>query len=123
MPDDAFWVYVVFNRFEGTAWMVIAVVLPFVVKRETRRQNLSVFAASVGFVLFGVTDFLEAPLQGRLPAWLWVAKILCAAFILSCRYSYVGWDKFRLKNRYLVFGLGCLASSLGVIFLQHWLYD
>ena len=96
--------------------------LPFVVKRATKRQSVAVFLASFGFVLFGITDFLEAPLRGRLPWWLWISKIVCAGFILSCRYIYLGWDRFNFKDRYLIFGMFCLAASTGVIFLQHYLY-
>ena len=120
--DDPFLIYVLFNRLEGAAWMAVAIGLPFVVRPRTRRQKWSTGAASFGFVLFGITDFLEVPLQGQLPAWLWVFKIGCAAFILSCRFSHLGWNRFRLTDRYFLFGLGCLVATLGVIGLQQVLY-
>jgi hypothetical protein len=68
--DDPYLIYEVFNRIEGFVWFGIAVALPFFVRRQTKRQNFAVFLASFGFVLFGMTDFLEAPLRGQLPRWL-----------------------------------------------------
>ena len=120
--DDPYLIYEIFNRTEGIAWFGIAIALPFLVSRKNRRQNIAVFLASFGFVLFGITDFIEAPLRGQLPWWLWAYKIVCAGFILSCRYIYLGWHRFNFKDRYLIFGLSCLAASLGVIFLQQYLY-
>lgn len=120
--DDPFFFYVIFNRLEGAAWFAIAIGLPFYIRPSTTRQKRSILAASFGFVLFGITDFLEAPLQGQLPAWLWVFKILCAAWILSCRFFYVGWSRFRITDRYFLFGVACLAASLAVIYLQQILY-
>lgn len=120
--DDPFFLYVIFNRLEGVAWIAVAIGLPFYIRPATRRQKWSIYAASLGFVLFGVTDFLEAPLRGQLPAWLWIFKISCAAVILSCRFSYVGWNRFRITDRYFLFGAACLAATLGVIWLQRVLY-
>lgn len=120
--DDPFFIYVIFNRLEGAAWIAVAIGLPFVVRPATARQKWSVFGASLGFVLFGVTDFLEAPLRGQLPAWLWIFKIVCAALILSCRFSYIGWNRFRLTDRYFLFGVACLIATLAVIWLQQILY-
>lgn len=120
--DDPFIVYVLFNRIEGTTWIIIALALPFFVRRRSKREGIGVGLASLGFVLFGISDFLEAPLQGQLPWWLWLYKILCAAFLLSCRFIYIGWDRFGLGDRYFRFGLICLTASLGAIGLQHWLY-
>jgi len=120
--DDPFFLYVTFNRLEGAAWIAVAIGLPFSIRPSTNRQKLSVLAASFGFALFGITDFLEAPLRGQLPAWLWTFKILCAAWILSCRFFYVGWNHFRLTDRYFLFGIACLIASLAVICLQQILY-
>jgi hypothetical protein len=120
--DDPFFLYVIFNRLEGVAWVAVAIGLPFYIRPATTRQKLSVLAASFGFILFGITDFLEAPLRGQLPAWLWIFKISCATLILSCRFSYIGWSRFRLTDRYFLFGVGCLIASLAVILLQQILY-
>jgi len=120
--DDPFVIYEGFNYLECLTWIGIAVALPFVVKCSSRRQRIVVLAASVGFVFFGFSDFWEARTHGQLPPWLWVYKIGCAAFILSCRFSFVGWHQFRFTDRYLLFGLFCLAASLGAIVLQYVLY-
>ncbi len=120
--SDPWLVYEVFNRVEGILWFLVAVAIHFAFKANSASQKWSLIAASLGFVLFGVSDFLEAPLHGQLPAWLWAWKILCATFILSCRYQFIGWRKFRLKDPYLLFGFFCLTASMGAIFLQTYLY-
>jgi hypothetical protein len=117
LPD----IYPLFNRLEGLLWFAIAVALPFVIKRRTRREALAVYLASLGFILFGITDFIEAPLYGQIPGWLWAFKIACAALILSCRYLYLGWHRFHLGDPSFLFGLFCLAATFGVIWLQHYL--
>ncbi len=120
--EDPLIIYEIFNRIEGVAWWAVAIALPFLVPHSTARQKLSIFAASFGFFLFGISDFIEAPFRGQLPWWLWVYKIACAAFILGCRFHYVGWRRFRLRDRYFLFGVFCLTATFGVIVLQHYLY-
>lgn len=120
--EDPQIIYEIFNRIEGIAWWIIAVVLPFVVKYPTRRQHWAVFAASLGFILFGISDFLEAPVHGQLPWWLWALKVFCAAWLLACRFFYVGWHRFRLTDRYVLFAIFCLFAVFGVMVLQHYLY-
>ena len=115
-------IYEIFNRLEGAAWLGVAIGLPFYLRPRSKRQRYSIAAASLGFILFGTTDFLEAPFRGQLPAWLWIYKIACAAFILSSRFFYVGWHRFRFSDRYVLFGLFCLIASMAVIYLQHRLY-
>ena len=122
MDENTFWLYETFNRLEAVAWFVIALVLPFRIARRTPRQNLSVFTASAAFVAFGITDLLEAPTHGNLPAWLWAAKIVCAATLLSCRYHYLGWHTFRLSDRYLIVAILCLTASILAMALP-WLLE
>lgn len=117
--DNPWLIYEWFNRVEGIAWFAIAVALPFVIKTVSGRQKITVLAASLAFVLFGISDFLEAPTHGRLPLWLWAYKIGCAVFILGCRYNFVGWNKMCWNDRYSIFGMSCFAASLGAIVLQH----
>jgi hypothetical protein len=114
--------YEIFNKVEGIMWFIVAVALPFYIRPRTGRQKLSIAVASAGFALFGLSDFLEAPFQGQLPVWLWTYKIACAALILSCRFAYIGWRRFRLTDRYVLFALICLGASAGAIYLQHRLY-
>lgn len=104
-----------FNRAEALVWFVVAACLPFVVGSASRRQRMGVFAAGFGFVLFGITDLLEAGMVGDVPAWLWASKITCGAFLLSCRIFYIGWENFRFNDRWLLFGLFCLAVSAALI--------
>lgn len=106
-----------FNRAEAVVWFVVALCLPFVVKSASRRQHICVFAASLGFVLFGITDLLEAGRVGAVPAWLWAFKIACGAYLLVCRILYIGWENFRVHDRWLLFGLFCLAVSVALITL------
>ncbi len=106
-----------FNRAEALVWFLVALGLPFVVPSASRRQRLCVFAAGFGFALFGVTDLLEAERTGEIPAWLWASKIACGVFLLSCRILYVGWKNFRFIDRWLLFGLLCLAATLALITL------
>lgn len=106
-----------FNRAEALVWFLVALGLPFVVRSASRKQRLCVFAASFGFVLFGFTDLLEAEKTGAIPAWLWASKIACGVFLLSCRILYVGWENFKFNDRWLLFGLFCLAASVTLIVL------
>ena len=120
--EDPHIIYEVFNRLEGAAWWIIGLALPFFVPHQTRRQRWALVGAFFGFVMFGVTDFLEAPLRGQLPWWLWGLKILCAAWLLCCRFFYIGWHRFRLTDRYVIFAAFCLIAVFGVMALQHYLY-
>ncbi len=120
--EDPMLIYEIFNRLEGAVWFGLAIGLSFYLRPRSKRQRYSVAAASLGFILFGISDFLEAPLRGQLPIWLWIYKIACAALILSCRFFYVGWHRFRLSDRYVLFALFCLIASIAVIYLQHQLY-
>jgi hypothetical protein len=100
-----------FNRAEAAIWFLVALVLPFVVTSQSRKQRVAVLAASLGFVLFGITDLLEAARVGNIPAWLWAFKITCAAYLLACRFLYIGRRNIRLNDRWLLFGLFCLIVS------------
>jgi hypothetical protein len=108
-------VFETFNRIEAGFWFAIAAALPFLVRASSPRQRISVIVASLGFVIFGITDILEAPTHGEAPGWLWLMKISCAAFLLACRFSYIGWRNFRVTDRYFLFGLLCLAAAIAII--------
>lgn len=47
--------------------------------------------------------------------------IFCAAWLLACRFHYVGWSRFRLTDRYVLFAAFCLLAVSGVMVLQHYL--
>lgn len=104
-----------FNRAEAVVWFMVALGLPFFVRCASRRQRMAVYCACFGFILFGITDLLEAERIGAIPAWLWAAKIGCGALLLSCRIFHVGWENFRCNDRWLLFGLLCLTASVALI--------
>jgi len=79
---------------------------------------LSLVSASSGFILLGITSLLEAGRTGDLPAWLWTSKIACAVFLSSCRFTYIGWQNFPLNDKWLLFGLFCLAANAVIIALD-----
>lgn len=107
----------IFNRVEALVWFGTAFALPFIVRSESRTQRWSVLAGSMGFMAFGITDFLEAGTGGKIPAWLWASKIACAAFLLACRFNFVGWRNFRFTDSWFLFGVFCLAASVVLILL------
>lgn len=108
-------IYKAFNYAEGFIWIAVAIVLPFLFKLPTKKKKWGIGIASIGFVLFGISDLLEASIDGEIPVYLLVYKILCGAIILSGRYTYMGWKKFSPRDRYFLFGLFCLIAVSGII--------
>lgn len=110
--------YQTFNWIEGIVWIVIAAGIHWAVPVMNQRQRLWLGMASVGFVLFGISDFLEAGYRAGYPLWLWLWKIVVGTFLFVCRFGYLGWDRFRWNDRYVVFGVCLLVAALGAIGLQ-----
>lgn len=115
--NDSYQVFEIFNRIEACIWFSAAIGLLFFIKWDSKRQLASIRIATFGFVLFGITDLLEAPTHGLVPAWLWVFKITTATLLLGCRVIYVGRKNFRLTDRWLVFGVICLVISACIIWM------
>lgn len=115
---DFYRVYEIFNRAEAVAWFAIALGLPFFVKADTPRKRVVIAIASLTFIAFGFTDLAEATTRGRMPPWLWIAKVACAAILLSCRYTYLGWHRFRITDRYLLFAIFCLLAMCAGVLTQ-----
>ena len=115
--------YETFNYFECASWITIAVVLPFWFRRCPANKRPVIYRASFTFVIFGISDYLEAPTHGYLPAWLWAWKILCAAYLLRCRYEYIGKEHFRWRDRTNILALACFLTVLLVMFLQFYFRD
>jgi len=115
--SDPYTVIENFNRVEALAWFGTAFALPFIIRPQSQKQGVSVIAACFGFVLFGVTDLLEAETGGDMPAWLWASKIACAAFLLGCRFHFIGWKNFKFTDRWFLFGVFCLGISVALIVL------
>jgi len=114
MPDFPV-IYKNFNYVESVIWLVVAVTLPFLFSRITSSQKLGICVASLGFIAFGISDFIEASVKNEIPIWLLAYKIFCGAMMLSGRYTYIGWNKFSVKDRYFLFALFCLIAVIGII--------
>lgn len=115
---DPITIYENFNYVEGVIWFLVALGLPFFIKPRTRDKQLAIGIASLGFIAFGISDFLEAAHHGEIPLGLLAFKIVCGAVILSGRFTYVGWKKFRLTDRYFLFGLFCMLAVIGIIVVR-----
>lgn len=100
----------IFNLAEGAIWIAVAMGLPIVCKRPSRSATWGIGLSSFGFVLFGISDFLEASIPGDIPLYLLAYKVMCGAIILSGRYTYIGWKRFRFKDPFFLFGLFCLIA-------------
>jgi hypothetical protein len=116
-------VYEVFNYFECVAWLTVAIVLPFRFRAALATKGGIIARASLTFVAFGISDYLEAPMHGRLPPWLWAWKILCVGYLLKCRYDYLGRERFRWLDRINVVALVCFLTVLLIMFLQYYFRD
>lgn len=110
--------YQAFNAVEAGLWMFLAVVISLCVRRENAQQSFAVVLGSAAFLVFGVSDLLEMSFQAAIPWWLWTLKIACGAAILSARYTWLGWSKFRWNDREFLFALGLLAGACAVIVVQ-----
>ena len=111
--------YEAFNYFECAAWLVIAIVLPFRFRACPVERRSVIARASLAFVIFAVSDYLEAPTHGRLPPWLWTWKVLCVAYLLKCRYDYIGRGRFRWLDRTNILAGACFLAVLVAMFLQY----
>ena len=114
--NASYGVFEIFNRVEAFIWFAAAGTLPFLVKSESRKQRGAVIGAMFGFVLFGITDLLEANTQGQMPTWLWCSKAACAALLLACRFTYLGWRNFRVTDRWFLFAVICSVIYLTIYF-------
>lgn len=114
----AMWIYDAFNLSEAALWGGVAAVIDLRAPAANRRQGGAVTVAALAFILFGLTDLLEVGTHGRLPMWLWAAKIACGATILAARYHWRGWRTFCWRDREFVFGLCCLTAVLLIVALS-----
>ncbi len=114
--NGSYAVFEIFNRLEAFIWFAAAVALPFLIKSDSRKQSGAVIGAMIGFVLFGITDLLEADTQGEMSGWLWCSKAACAALLLASRYTYLGWRNFRVTDRWFLFAVICSVIYLTIYF-------
>ena len=115
--------YESFNYAECAAWLIVAIALPFWFRSSLPEKRGVIARASLTFVVFGVSDFLEAPSHGQLPPWLWAWKLLCAGYLLKCRFDYIGKDRFRWFDRTNLLALVCFAAVILAMFLQYYFRD
>lgn len=121
--NDFSTIYESFNYIEGFVWLMIAIAIVFLFPRTTSNQKLGLAIASVGFIAFGISDFLEVNFREEIPVWVLVYKIICGALMLSGRYTYLGWKKFSLRDRYFLFGLFCLFAVFGIIAMRSYAFE
>jgi hypothetical protein len=110
--------YNIFNAIEAGLWFVVALAIPCRIPCLSRQQRLGVILGCLAFITFGITDILEIGREGFIPLWLWGLKVACGTAILTARYTWLGWNKFRWRDREVLFGLACLASVGVLIYLQ-----
>lgn len=110
--------YEIFNYLEGGIWLVVAVVLPFRYSSDSKSRKMGLLIAAVGFVAFGISDFLEATRQAEIPLWLWGMKVFCGMMLLIGRYTYLGWKSFAVSDRFFRLGVILLVMVVALIFLQ-----
>ncbi|APZ95218.1 hypothetical protein [Fuerstiella marisgermanici] len=112
--------YQTFNAIEGGLWFVVAALIFWKVDRPQRHQKIGVLLGVFAFALFGITDLLEISREAQIPLWLWMFKIACGVLILAARYTWLGWAKFRWRDREVLFGVACLLAVVSIISLQHY---
>jgi hypothetical protein len=96
------------------------VVLPFWFRARPPEKRRVITRASITFIAFAVSDYLEAPMHGRLPVWLWAWKLLCVTHLLKCRYDFIGRENFRWRDRTNILALVCFVAVLLAVFLQYY---
>jgi len=116
-------IYETFNYFECVSWITIAFVLPFWFRNCPRDKRSVIIRASLTFVVFGISDYLEAPTHGRLPWWLWTWKIVCACLLLKWRYDYIGRERFHWLDRTNILALAVFVAVLLAMFMQIYFRD
>ena len=113
--------YELFNYLEGGIWIVVAVALPFRFSFDSKPRKIGLLISAVGFVVFGVSDFLEATRQAAIPLWLWGLKVVSGIMILCGRYTYIGWRKFSVADRFFRLGAILLVMVVALILLQSYI--
>lgn len=77
-----------FNNFEGAIWIGIALYILWRLPRHVAEHRAVLIVAACTFVLFGITDFIEAPIRGGMPLWLWAVKGVLLGILIACRLVY-----------------------------------
>lgn len=114
---DVSW-YNAFNAVEAILWALVALFILCRVPCANHKQRAAVVLAGVAFLAFGITDLLELGKDGSLPLWLWGRKVACGIGILCARYTWLGWTRFRWRDREVLFGLACLFAVALIVCVQ-----
>ena len=78
----------IFNLCEGIMWVVIALILAIKAVKQRQYRRFSIWA-SVSFLLFGISDFIEMKTGAWWVPWpLLLLKAACVASFLACLVSY-----------------------------------
>ena len=78
----------IFNLCEGIMWVVIALILAIKAVKQRKYRRFSIWA-SVSFLLFGISDFIEMKTGAWWEPWpLLLLKAICVASFLACLVSY-----------------------------------
>lgn len=111
--------YSLFNNIEGVLWLIVAAIIAICTSCNTSQQKAAVILATVAFVLFGLTDFIEAHYEARVPLWLYAWKIACGCAIFTSRYTWLGWARFRWTDREFLFAIACLIAIIAIMVYQY----
>jgi hypothetical protein len=111
--------YQAFNHIEAILWVGVAVFLVARIKPASPRQRWALWAAAATFGVFGLSDWLEAGRQGRVPLWLYSMKVACGVSIFLCRFTWLGWRRWHWLHREFLFGLFCLVAVSFAIWFQY----
>ena len=80
---------VIGNYLEGVFWIVVGLVLIVAGQRANRKYRILSIVASSVFVVFGVSDFVEAQTGAWWrPLWLLVWKAFCLIILAWCYWQY-----------------------------------
>jgi hypothetical protein len=115
--QSASW-YVQFNALEGLLWMAVAVIVAVRTPVASVQQRWAARCGVFGFALFGASDWLECRHEAHIPLWLWAMKIASGGVIFAARYTWLGWDRFRCRDREVLFGVFCLICVVALIWFQ-----
>lgn len=110
--------YVVFNAAEGTLWMVAAAIVAAHAPHEQGSRQRAIRLATLGLVLFGLSDWFECRYEAQIPLWLWTFKVVCGGILLVARFEWRGWRAFRFQDREVLFAMFCLGCVGALIWLQ-----
>ena len=113
------WWYAAFNGVEAVLWFLVSAVILVHRTQATGTRRRALVLAVVSFVLFGISDLIEASHADHYPLWLWGFKIACGAGILISRWMWLGPQGLTWRSREVVFAVSCLLTAIIIIGLQN----